>query len=113
MNHLKKEYIIKESRIFDEMIQTCPCKKNKNFLIFYRKKEQEEAKYGISSPKKLGKAVIRNKLRRRVRAILQEYQKSYSNPYDCIIIIRKNCLNITFQEMKDSLFYLLKLEGKR
>lgn len=93
------------------MIKTCPCRKNREFLLFYQPKKEAYARYGISSPKKLGNAVTRNKLRRRVRAILGEYQKCCSNKYDCIIIIRKSCLDRSFQELRDSLTQLLE-KGK-
>ena len=37
---MNKDYILKESKIFDEMIKKCPSKKNKSFIIFYCTKKE-------------------------------------------------------------------------
>lgn len=104
---MNKEFIIKKSSTFDEIINKCPSKKSKDYILFYRPKQLETAKYGIAAPKKLGKAVIRNKMKRRTRAIISEYQKNYKNNYDCIIIIRKSSLDKEYLELKEELFNLL------
>ena len=104
---MKKNYIVKESRIFDEVIETGKKIKNHNFIIFYKEKEDTPTKYGITVPKKVGKAHIRNNLKRKVRAIIRIYNKSYEKNYNCIIIIRNSCLNLSYQELSSSLQYLL------
>ena len=104
---MNKKYIIKESREFDKLIKEGPCLKNYNFLIFYEENNLPFNKYGISVPKKIGKAHLRNKLKRQTRAIIRNYQKSFSKNYNCIIIIRNSCLNLTYQELSDSLIKLL------
>ena len=104
---MNKKYIVKESRVFDEVIETGKKIKNYNFVIFYKEKKDSPTKYGITVPKKVGKAHIRNKLKRRVRAILRNYKKTYENNYNCIIIIRNSCLNLNFEELSNSLEKLL------
>ena len=104
---MNKKYIIKESRIFDKLIKTGNKIKNYNFVIFFQETAENYNKYGISVPKKIGKANVRNKLKRRVRAILRMYQKPYEKTYNCIIIIRNSCLKLTYQELNDSLIKLL------
>lgn len=104
---MNKNYIVKESRIFDEVIETGKKVKNYNFIIFYKEKEDTPTKYGITVPKKVGKAHIRNNLKRKVRAIIRNYNKTYEKKYNCIIIIRNSCLNLKYQELSSSLQYLL------
>ena len=65
---MNKKYIVKESRVFDEVIETGKKIKNYNFIIIYIEKKASPTKYGITVPKKVGKAHIRNYLKRRVRA---------------------------------------------
>ncbi len=74
--NMNKELIIKKSSTFDEIINKCPSKKVKTISYFIDLKQLAKAKYGIAAPKKLGKAVIRNKMKRRTRAIISEYQKT-------------------------------------
>lgn len=104
---MNKKYIVKESRVFDEVIETGKKVKNYNFVIFYKEKKDSPTKYGITVPKKVGKAHIRNMLKRKVRAIIRNYNKNYEKNYNCIIIIRKSCLNLSYQELSSSLQYLL------
>ena len=104
---MNKKYIIKESHEFDRLIKQGLCLKNYNFLIFYEENKLSFNKYGISVPKKIGKAHIRNKLKRQTRAIIRNYQKSFQKNYNCIIIIRNSCLKLTYQELSNSLIKLL------
>ena len=104
---MNKKYIVKESRVFDEVIETGKKVKNYNFVIFYKEKKDSPTKYGITVPKKVGKAHIRNMLKRKVRAIIRNYNKNYEKNYNCIIIIRNSCLSLSYQELSNSLQYLL------
>ena len=47
---MNKDYIIKESKTFDEIIKKCPSKKNRSFIVFYRTKKESFSKYGIAAP---------------------------------------------------------------
>ena len=104
---MNKKYIVKESRVFDEVIESGKKIKNYNFVIFYKEKKDSPTKYGITVPKKVGKAHIRNMLKRKVRAIIRNYNKNYEKNYNCIIIIRNSCLSLSYQELSSSLQYLL------
>ena len=72
-----------------------------------KKKTKDKTCFGISVPKKLGNAVLRNFLKRRTREILSFYKKNYPNSYNCIIIVRKTCITASFETMKESLCNLL------
>ncbi len=104
---MKKSEIIKKSKEFDRMIATCPLKKNKYFLIFYEKSPDKNTLFGIAVPKKCGKAHLRNYLKRRTKEILSFYKKNYPNSYNCIIIIRKGCIELPYLEMQKHLIELL------
>ena len=104
---MNKKYIIKQTQVFNEMIATCAKVANKNYIVFYRLNAFEYNRYGISVGKKIGHAVVRNKFKRQVRAILSSYQKDYPFGVDCIIMIRKSCIMTDFPMMKKQLFQLL------
>ena len=104
---MNKKYIVKEKRDFDNIIKNGKKVKNYNFIVFYSKNKEQFNKYGITVPKKVGKAHIRNKLKRKVRAIIRNYNKTYEKNYNCIIIIRNSCLNLTYRDLESSLQYLL------
>lgn len=58
------------------------------------------AKMLLVVPKKVGSAPKRNLIRRRIKSIFYQ-EKLYLLPYDFIIIIKKEILNLTFQKLKD------------
>ncbi len=104
---MKKVNIIKKPEDFNRIIHQGTMKKNKEFVIYCEKNDLGYDKYGISVGKKIGKAVIRNKYKRKIRAIVDQYKKDYQNSQNYIIILRKTCLECTYQEMKDSFFKLM------
>ncbi len=107
---MKKAMVVKKQQDFNQIIKTGKCLKNKNFVIYYQSNNLGYDKFGISVGKKIGKAVIRNKYKRKIRSIIDEYKKVYQNSRNYIIILRKNCLEITHQEMKESLLQLMTVE---
>ena len=66
---------------------------------------------GFSVSKKIGKSVVRNKIRRRmkeaVRLMLPEIQPNL----DIIFVARAAIVTCTFQEIQKSLQYILNREG--
>lgn len=109
---MKKNNILKSNQEFNEIILNKVYRKNKYFVIYYRKNELQKARFGISVGKKIGKAVIRNKLKRQIRNIIDSEKKYYSNAKDYIIMVRKTCLLVTFEEMKQNLIQLLEIIDK-
>ena len=51
--------------------------------------------------------MVRNKLKRQVRAIIDNIKENFPNGRDYIIMIKRNCLEINFQEMKKNLIQLI------
>lgn len=99
---MKKREMIKTHQEFSEIIGHTRYLKNKDFTIYIRKGKYEYPHFGIAVSKKLGNAVNRNLLKRRMRQILDEYKKQLSQNEDYIIIMKENVKNISFKEMKNS-----------
>ena len=105
---MKKLEIIKSSREYTEIINLNKSKKNKYFSIYYRKNNQDN-RYGITIPKKTGTAVVRNKIKRRLKNIIDNNKKIVQSGYDYVIIVKKGVLDLTYQEMERELLKLIKL----
>ena len=73
---MNKEKILKKSQEYTNIIQKGKNIKNKYFKIFYL--PNNTTLYGITIPKKVGNAVIRNKLKRQIKNILEKehFQKT-------------------------------------
>lgn len=109
---MKKKQIIQKSNEFTEIIHKYPYKKNNYFIIYYRK-NKEHNRFGISVPTKTGKANIRNKIKRRVKNILDKNKNSVHSSYDYVIIIRKRLLELSFSEIEKELITLIEKIGEK
>ena len=103
---MKKINIIKNSRDFDRIIKNNKPYKYKDYLIFLERKTTDVYHFGISVGKKVGNAVVRNKIKRQIRNILSK--NDYQNNFNCIIIVGRAITERTFSEKEKNLVEALK-----
>ena len=104
---MKKLYIVKNQREFDKIINYSKYKKSNYFIIYHEKNNFPYDRYGVSVGKKLGNAVYRNKYKRKIRAIVDNYKKMYVNNRDYIIILRGSAKDKNYQELNDDFLNLM------
>ena len=109
---MKKIQRIKKNEEFSEIISKKKSVANQAFVIYFQKNQSFHHRIGISVSKKLGNAVIRNKIKRQVRMLIQQNFDS-SKQIDYIIIIRKKFLDLTHEQRIKELHYLIKKIDKR
>ncbi len=76
---MKKRNILKENKDFNRIIKNNKPYKSKSFIIYLEKNTNIDCyKFGFSVGKKIGKAVIRNKIKRQLRNIIDknDYQNN-------------------------------------
>lgn len=103
---MKKQYRIKKSQDFEKIIHKRKSVTNKQFVLYYFPND-EHLRIGISVSKKLGKAVVRNKIKRQVRMMAQDIFDE-NQKCDYIIIVRNSYLKNDFEANKKSLESLYK-----
>ena len=113
---MKKEYRVKKSQDFDNIIRKKQSFANRQFVIYYQENKLDHMSLGISVSKKLGKAHERNKLKRYVRESFKT-RKDFLKNYDIIIIVRPAAKGLSFLEFGSSIDHVLKrsklYRGKR
>lgn len=102
---MNSKYIIRKNEEFEFIMKNGICKKNNYFVIYYKDRKEENNRYGISVSKKIGNAVVRNKIKRRIKDIL--LKNTIKNNYDYVIIIRKAINDLSYEEMKENLLCLM------
>ena len=109
---MKKKYIVKYTRDFEDIIKNGSCRKNRFFIIHHKSNGLPYDKFGISVSKKLGNAVFRNKYKRIIRSIIDNYKKSYNNGEDYIIILRREAVDKKYEDIQNELFALMNIIRK-
>lgn len=104
---MKKKYIVKNERDFQRIINDNKYLKSNIFVIYYENNNLNYDKFGISVGKKLGNAVNRNKYKRKIRSIIDDYRKDYNNNQNYIIILRRGGINKTYKELHEDFFKLM------
>ena len=106
---MKKINIIKKNEDFSRIIHNCKYIKNDLFIIYIERNESfNNYHFGISVSKKVGNAVVRNKIKRQIKDIIDKF--NYQNNFNCIIIVKKNIIFSNYHEMKNKLYSLLTKE---
>lgn len=104
---MKKKNVVKSKILFNDIIQMGKRNANKYFVICSVKKDESNNNFGIAVGKKVGNAVVRNKLKRQLRNIIDNNYKLFPKFHNYIIICKKEVLNISFKEMEVELVKLL------
>ncbi|NQN49504.1 ribonuclease P protein component [Streptococcus suis] len=105
---MKKSYRVKRERDFNDIFTQGKNVANRKFVVYQLSKEQKHFRVGLSVSKKLGNAVMRNRIKRRIRHILLECREEIV-ANDFVIIARKGVEELNYQEMKQNLIHVLKL----
>ena len=104
---MKKEYRIKKSKEIEDVLKNKKYSANPYFSIYSKENnENHHFRYAISVNKKIGKAVVRNRIKRQVRSIISQIE--IKDNIDLFIIVRSKVLDIEFSEMNKQILYLLR-----
>lgn len=108
---MKKEYRVKDNNDFQTIFKRGKSFANRQLVIYYmKKKDQEHFRVGLSVGKKIGNAVLRNRIKRYLRQAFHELEKDIDSSLDIIIIARQPTKDMSFFEVKKSLTHLLSKE---
>ncbi|MFA5421370.1 MAG: ribonuclease P protein component [Bacilli bacterium] len=107
---MKRQFRIRKAEDFQRIIHSSCFVKNQLFVVYYQKNELEYSRIGISIPKRIGIAVIRNRIKRQIKAILHETLDA-DKPIDYVIVPRHNYQVDQFKKSRDALKGLLEKIG--
>ena len=101
---------LKKNKEFKRVYNNGKSHATRNLVIYYLKSEDlENNRYGLSVSKRIGNAVVRNKLKRRLREIIRDFEKEKDfKGYDIIFIARKPVVKLDYQFLKKDVKKLYK-----
>jgi ribonuclease P protein component len=77
-------------------------------LMRYRRNGLDSTRYGISTGRKVGSAVVRNGIRRRVRTILRALSAEVEPGYDILLVARPAAAGVKQAELDVALRQLMR-----
>jgi ribonuclease P protein component len=80
-------------------------------LLRYRGNGLEQTRYGISTSRRLGTAVVRNRQRRRLRTILRQIAANVQPGWDILLVMRPASATASQAELEPALVGLLNAAG--
>jgi ribonuclease P protein component len=105
---IAKTHRVKRSKDFDLIFGAKDSYANRKFVLYKKDTQGPHYRVGISVSKKLGNAVMRNRIKRLIRHALAE-MSNHLNAEDFVIIARNGIQELTYEEIKQNLQHVLKL----
>ena len=82
------------------------------YLVLYARKNRTGGnRVGITVSKKLGKAHVRNRIRRRLREIYRLNEGQFLPGWDIVVVARSRCVDAEFSRLNKSYLALAKKAG--
>ncbi len=81
------------------------------FAIYCRRTGRPESRLGITTGVKLGHAVKRNFVRRRIRELYRTNESKFSPGYDIVVVARTRAIFGRYAELERSFLQLMKKLG--
>lgn len=77
-------------------------------LVLYvlKKPEVETFRVGISASKKIGNAVVRNRMRRLIKEIVRLQADQMVDHVDLVFIVRKGAVDMDYEQLKKSVLHI-------
>ncbi len=82
------------------------------FLVLYaRKNRSAYNRVGITASKKLGHAVVRNRVRRRLREVYRLNEDRFTPGWDIVVVARTRCIDASFSQLTKAYLSLAEKAG--
>ena len=76
-------------------------------VLYVTSSRTKDIKVGFAVTKKIGKAVVRNAVRRRLREIVQKHLPKLKQNYNIILVAKDNVSVFSFEELEKQFFNLI------
>ena len=80
-------------------------------VVYYRKNRLGHNRLGVTVSTKLGHAVVRNKLRRRLRAIYRIHESEFKPGFDIVVVCRAASVEASYRRLERDFLKLARRSG--
>jgi len=104
---MKKKFIVKKNYYIQKIISDKKSYVNKHFIVYKKINSIEHFRFVVSIGKKVGNAVVRNKIKRQIKTIIYQKKHEIVENYDILIIVRPNVNTLKYLEIQTQLLDVL------
>lgn len=108
---IKRENRLKKNKHFNYIYKHGTSLRVGTIALVYTKLKIKPFKVGFSVSNKIGKSVVRNKVKRRMRESFKQIMNMVDRRYNYIFIAKDGIAEKSFDEIKNSMLTLVKKAG--
>ena len=106
---MRFSHSLKENHLFRRLYRRGDSLANAYFALYVRKNGSAENRMGITVSGKMGCAVRRNKVRRRIREIYRLNEETFLPGFDFVVVARTRAMDAPYEKLETA---FLQLAGK-
>ena len=95
---MKFSHSLKLNHIFQRLYRTGG-QANGHLVLYARKNRTDTNRVGITVGKKLGHAVVRNRVRRRLREVYRLNEDKFQPGWDIVVVARTKAIHAPFEKL--------------
>ncbi|SFR11923.1 ribonuclease P protein component [Desulfoscipio geothermicus] len=100
---MHKKKFIKDNKEYRKVYREGISLANRYAVLYACKNTLTTKRFGFSVSKRIGKAVVRNKIKRRLKEVCRIHGDWFADGYDYIIIARRGIDELSFNSVKNNL----------
>jgi ribonuclease P protein component len=106
-NAFLKDFRLRKPAEFQNVYTKGAKRTSRSFVVFALANGLSHSRFGLTTPRKLGKAHDRNRAKRRIREILRTSRAAIPIGFDFVLNPRRSAMERQFQELRAELIALL------
>ena len=102
---------LKLNHVFRRLYHKGKSAANKYLVLYCRKNGSGENRIGLTVSAKLGHAVVRNRIRRRLREIYRLHEAQFRPGWDLVVVARSRAVNAPYAQLEKAYLSLAQKLG--
>lgn len=107
---MKFSCALKLNHIFRRLYSTSG-QANSYLVLYARRNRSATNRVGVTVSKKLGGAVVRNRVRRRLREVYRLNEAAFAPGWDIVVVARSRCIQAPFDKLTQAYLSLAEKAG--